>query len=357
MTTATATAAPSASEPALRFWLRYAQRQGALVEEQRESPLVLLPEPPQEQAGLSEEVTVTANPDVAREDRAALLIAGHPAVQRAAEAVLAQGDVGCGFLPWPRSRPPSRGELAAQAREQLGVSHGRLDPDGEPIAAYLPLLRLGAMIGYEASLRLRFHEQEEVLLDALARLEAPPCLRALAAARRLLARPDGHGRLLRASLPAAILAAHALIETRARAREGALAAQARRELIIERARAEHYYEGALASIARRRATATPDRRRLLDAQAQATVAERARRLREIEDEYRPRHRLTPFGLQLIYAPVYLLPLAVRCGSARFGLQLTWILGAGEFAPPCCPVCGAREPLVATRQRLGCRACM
>ena len=43
--------------------------------------------------------------------------------------------------------------------------------------------------------------------------------------------------------------------------------------------------GALASIERRRANATEDRARLLDAQAEATRAERARRRREIEEEH------------------------------------------------------------------------
>lgn len=347
---------PGGREPALRFWLAYAQREGALVEEQRESALVLLPESLQAQAELPEEVTVTASPDLAREDGAALLIAGHPAVQRAADALLAQGDAGSGFAPWPRSRPPARSELVARAREHVGVAHARIDPDGEPIAAYLPLLRLGAMVSYEASLRLRFQEQEEVLLDARTQLEPPPHLRALAAAGRLLQRADGHGRLLEADLRAATAAAHALIEARAQAREQALATQARRELTIERTRAEHYYERALASIQRRRASAPPDRVGLLDSQAQATAAERARRLREIDDEYRPRHRITPFRLQLLHLPVYLLPLAVRRGAATFALTLTWVLSAGEFVPPSCPNCGATEPLIATRQLLGCQAC-
>jgi hypothetical protein len=355
MSVAALTAPETAREPALRFWLSYAQREGALVEEQRESALVLLPEHLQDQAELPEEVTVTASPDLAREEGAALLIAGHPAVQRAAEELLARGDAGSAFLPWPRSRPPTRAELLARARE-LGVTHGRIDSEGEPIAAYMPLLRLGAMVSYEASLRLRFQEQEQVLLDARACLEAWPRLHALALGGRLLSRPDGHGRVLEADLRSATAAAHALIEARAHAREHALAAQAHRELTIERARAEHYYERALASIDRRRANAAPDRLGLLDAQAQATAAERARRLVEIEDEYRPRHRITPFRLQLIHAPAYLLPLSVRRGAATFSLTLTWVLGAGEFAPVRCPSCGATEPLVATRRLLGCRAC-
>lgn len=343
-------------EPALRFWLSYAEYAGALVEEGGDSALVVLPEPVQAECQLPEEVQVTASPDVAREDGALLLIAGHPAVERAAAAVLAAGDTGSAYLPWPRSRPPTRGELLARARERAGVERGRIDPAGEPIAAYLPLLRVGAMISYAASLTLRFQEQEQVLLDVTTRLEPGHRLRDVALATGWLQRPDGHGRLLSANLPAAVATAHALIERRAAARESTLAAQAQRALAAELARAESYYDQTLDSIERRRAAATPDRARLLDAQAQATRSERARRRREIEDEYRPRHEIRPFRLQLIYTPAYVLPVAVQRGSRSFGFKLTWILSLGEFAAVRCPSCSAAEPLVATRERLGCRGC-
>ncbi|MGH2985328.1 MAG: hypothetical protein ACRDLO_01405, partial [Solirubrobacterales bacterium] len=71
-------------EPGLRFWLRYAEHQGALIEEDGEQALAVLPGPLQEAGGLPEEVVVTSDPDVAREDGAVLLIAGHPALERAA---------------------------------------------------------------------------------------------------------------------------------------------------------------------------------------------------------------------------------------------------------------------------------
>ena len=60
--------------------------------------------------------------------------------------------------------------------------------------------------------------------------------------------------------------------------------------------------------ARRHANAPPDRARLLDAQAEATRAERARRRREIEDEYRPRHDIRPFRLHLVHLPAFVLPV-------------------------------------------------
>ncbi len=45
-------------------------------------------------AELPEEVAVTSDPDVAREDGAVLLISGHPALEGAAAGALEAGDVG-----------------------------------------------------------------------------------------------------------------------------------------------------------------------------------------------------------------------------------------------------------------------
>src|SRR5665213_1113533 len=153
-------------EPALSFWLDYAEREGALVEDHGDHALVLLTDPLREQSELPEEVTVTSHPDVAREDGTVLLVAGHPAVERAAGSVLAEGDTGSAYLPWPASRAPSRAILESRARAQIPIEHGRIDAAGEPIAAYLPLLRVGAMVSYAASLALRFQEQEEAWVDA-----------------------------------------------------------------------------------------------------------------------------------------------------------------------------------------------
>ena len=343
-------------EPALSFWLRYAEREGALVEDQGDHALVLLPDALRRDSGLPEEAIVTANPDVAREDGATLLIAGHPEVERAAGAVLANGDTGYGYLPWPASRPPTRSTVEARARELLSVEHGRIDAAGEPIAAYLPLLRAGAMVSYAASLALRFHEQEEVCVDARTGTTVSERLVSTVRGRALLPVPDGARRRLEADLTAAIPAAHRQLEERALRRESSLASHARRALGTELVRADAYYASALESIARRRANAAPDRVPLLDAQAEATRAERDRRYREIEDEHRPRHELRPFRLRLEHVPAFLLPAEVRRGTRRFGFELTWVPAAGEFAPLHCPACGAPEPLVATRERLGCQAC-
>jgi hypothetical protein len=344
-------------EPALSFWLEYAVRRGALVEGQGDHTLVLLPDQLQRESGLPEEAAVTASPDVAREDGAVLLIAGHPAVELAAASVLTEGDTGCAYLPWPASRPPTRSMLEARAREHAPIEHGRIDAAGEPIAAYLPLLRVGAMVSYAASLTLRFQEQEEAWVDA--RTGAVPSDRLLATLRDRprLPRPDGTRRMLQPDVPTAIPAVHAQLERRASARQASLALHATRALEVELTRAHDYYEAALESIARRRAAAPADRARMLETQADATRAESARRRREIEDEYRPRREVRPFRLHLVYLPAYVLEVDVRRGRSAFRCELAWVPAAGEFAAVRCPACGATEPLVATRERLGCRDCI
>jgi hypothetical protein len=343
-------------DPALSFWLAYAEREGALVEDQGDHALVLLPDALQHESGLPEDAAVTSQPDVAREDGAVLLIAGHPALERAAGSVLAEGDTGNGYLPWPASRPPTRSTLESRARELVSIEHGRIDAAGEPIAAYLPLLRVGAMVSYAASLSLRFQEQEEMWVDA--RTGLAPSQRLLAAVRDRyhLPRPDGHARALPADLSLAISAAHEQLEQRAIARQRSLVAHARRSLDSELARAEAYYDATLESIARRRATAPPDRARLLDAQAEATQTERARRRREIVDEYRPQHEIRPFRLHLVHVPAFVLPLNVRRGSRAFPFELTWVAASAAFVSGRCPHCAAGESLVVTRDRIGCRAC-
>ena len=343
-------------EPALSFWLAYAEQQGALVEDLGDHALMLLPDSLQQESGLPEDVTVTAHPDMAREDGAVLLIAGHPELERAAGSVLAEGDTGSAYLPWPASRSPSRSILESRAREHVAIEHGLIEAAGEPVASYLPLLRVGAMISYAASLTLRFQEQEEMWVDARTGLAPTPRLLAAVRDRNHLPRSDGHGRKLAADLSLAISAAHEQLEHRTVARERSLVAHAKRALDSELARADAYYQAALASIARRRASAPADRARLLDGQAEATRAERARRRREIQDEYKPQHEIRPFRLHLVHLPAFVLPVNVRRGRQAFQFELTWVAAAAEFAAVRCPACGAAEPLVVTRDRLGCRAC-
>ncbi len=343
-------------EPALSFWLRYAEHEGALVEQRGDHAFVLLSEPLQDQSEFPDEIVVTAEPDIAREDGAVLLIAGHPAIERAAAAVLAAGDVGAAYVPWPASRPPSRSTLESRAREQVAVDHGRIDAAGEPIASYLPLLRVGATVGYAASLTLRFQELEEIWTDGRTGTPLAKRLEAALEGRALRQRPDGSARVLPADLAVAVAGAHEGLNKRAAARERALATHAARALDVELARAEAYYAAALDTLARRRANAPPDRARLLDDRAASTRAERDRRRREIEDEYRPRHEIRPFRLHLVHVPAFSLAVDVRRGQRAFPFELTWIPLAGEFAQPRCPACGAGAPLVAGRDRLGCAGC-
>ena len=344
------------AEPALRFWLRYAEREGALAEEHGDHALLLLPHPLQAASELPEEVSVTADPDVARDDGATLLIPGHPAIERAAAAVLAEGDAGHAFLPWPTSRAPARSVLEARARELVPVEHGRIDAAGEPASVYVPLLRVGALVSYSASLSLRFDEQEEAWVDARNGLKPGEAALAMLAAARWSHAPDRRHRKLPADLALAIPQAHEQLERRAGERQRSLAVHARRAWESELARADAYYQSALESIARRRAAADLERARLLDAQADATRAEHTRRRREIEHEYEPSREIRPFRLQLVHAPAFLLPVDVRRGNRRFPFTLTWLAAAGEFAACRCPACGAAEPLVAGRHRLGCAAC-
>ena len=349
--------AATGHEPALRFWLRYAEHEGALIQDGGDRALVVLPDHLQDAAGLEEESVVTAEPDIARDEGAVLLIPGYPALERAASAVLEGGDVGRCHLPWPTTIPPRASALEQHVRERFHFEHGRIDVAGEPARAYVPLLRVGAAITYVASLTHRLQEREEVWVDARTGLAVPPAVVSTIAARPRLARPDGRHHALPTDLPRALSSAHAILEERARARRATLLAHAHRARDVELARAAVYFEGALESIARRRASAPADRRHLLESQEEATRAERARRSREIEEEFTPRHEIRPFRLHLVLVPALVLPCEVRRGPRRFPFAVEWLLTASAFAEVRCPHCDASAELVAGRERLGCRACV
>jgi hypothetical protein len=344
-------------EPSLRFWLRYAESEGALVEDAGDQALVLLPEQLSQATGLPDEVTVTCDPDVAREDGALLLIAGHPAVDRAATDVLDDGDVARLFLPWPTSVPPATAVLEERARERFAVDHGRIDAVDKPRPAYVPLIRTGALISYEASLSLRVQEPEEAWVDARTGLPVPAAAVETLAGRPRLIEPDTSYTRLEGDLVRALAGAHRALERRAAERRATLAAQARRALESELARADAYYDGAIETIWLRRASAPPERHALLDAQAAATRSEHARRRREIEEEHRARYSVKPFRLHLLYVPAFVLPAVIRRGSRSFPFSFAWLAGAGTFADVTCPACGSAHGLVAGRERLGCRPCL
>jgi len=342
-------------EAGLHFWLSYVEREGALIEDAGDSALVVLTPRLREDLDLPETVTVSSDPDVAREDGALLLIAGHPALDAAAARVLAEGDVGTSHLEWPRKAPPGRDLLVARARDELGVEHGRIDPGGEPIARYAPVLRVGVQVTYRVD--DHFHEREEAWVDARTGLVPSPDLtRQLDVLPRLTASRPEHV-ALEPDLPMAVGAAHRLLEARATARRGALARQSEPAVRDELTQAEVFYDAALESLAQRRAAAEPRRQSLFDAQVEATRAERARRLQEIREKFAARHEIRPVRLHLFMVPALYLPVMVRRGARTFPFALTWWLPTADFATVRCPGCGEAAPLVAGKNRLGCRACL
>jgi hypothetical protein len=345
-------------DPGLRFWLRFTECAGGLCETGGDVALAILPARLQAAFDLPEAVAVTADPDVAREEGALLLLPGHPALDRAATETLDRGDVGHAWLPWPTPTRPTTEVLLDRARERFAVAHGRLDSDGYPTCVYTPLLRVGVLVTYALSLDHRFQEREEVWTDARTGLSLDDATRRALASWSLLDAPDASHRRLDVDLGQAVTDAHALLADRAATRQRTLATEVDQARVDERARAEAYYDAALASIARRRQSATRERQALLDSQAEATRAERGRRLHEIDEQFRPSHEIRPFRLHLIWAPALRVPLRVRRGAQAYPLILTWLLGAGAtFTGLRCPHCRAPEPLVAGRQRLGCEACL
>ena len=348
--------AACAHEPGLRFWLHYVEDRGALVEDAGDHALAVLPSSLQAVAQFPEEVAVTSDPDVAGEDGAILMIPGHPALERAATSVLEEGDVGRVHLPWPGSMPGTA-ELQARARDRFHVEHGRIDAAGDVRRAYLPLLHVGAMISYATSLTHRFQEQDQAWVDARTGLVLADGVLEAVHSRPWLPERDATATPLDADLLLALRGAHVELEQRAADRLTALGAQARRALELELLRADAYYDGALESIERRRAGADPDRRRLLDGQAEATRAEHARRRREIEEEFEPHHEIRPFRLHLVLVPGLVLPVEIRRGARTFPFSLAWLAAGVGFADARCPHCDAAAGLVAGRERLGCRSCL
>src|SRR6185312_2341132 len=67
-----------ATDPGVDFWLQYVAAEGGLHEQTGGATLVLLPETLQERHRQDAEMTVTGDPDIAREDRAMLMTVGHP---------------------------------------------------------------------------------------------------------------------------------------------------------------------------------------------------------------------------------------------------------------------------------------
>ncbi|MEX2290467.1 MAG: hypothetical protein WD794_09105 [Mycobacteriales bacterium] len=343
------------ADPALGFWLRAAEAEGALHEQGDDAAVVLLPAPLREAFELPEEVTVTADPEVAREDGALLLAQGHPVLDRATERVLARGDVGRLPLAWPAGVPPSAEVLVERLRSQVQVDHGRIDVSGElPVAGYAPVLRVGALVTYSLTLDDRFQERQEVWVDAETGLPLPPTVSAA-----LAAAPTTSG-LTHLVLPAdraqAAAAAQVELEQRADERLGALSRQSRGTRDSEVARVADYYRAALDALARRRVAAPADKQALLDARADATRAERERRLAEVEEKFRGTQSIRWYRVHEVLVPTARLPVTIRRGSREYPFVFRWLLPLQMVAPFRCPHCAEPTPLVAGKHRLGCLRC-
>ena len=351
------------ADSGLRFWLSYVEHHGGLIEEGAGSAVVVLPEPLQAQLSLAETLTVTGDPEVAREDGAVLLATGHPVLTLSAEAVLAEADVGRTDLPWPGGQIPGATDLLGRARDRFPVDHGRIDLAGPPARAYLPVLRAGALIHYVVAGDEAFQERSECWLDADLRRELPDDVRAALdsasaalPSQQLPAGPDSTP-VEAFDLDRAADTAHDLLRSRAARRLDTLAEDGRHARATEIARTEAYYRDVLAGIERRRAGAAPDRQAALDSRAEATRQERSRRLAEIKEKHEARLELTPYRLHLLLVPAVVLPVDVMRGSRRYPQRLVWIWPARRFRALPCPACGSDRPLVAGKTVLGCEACL
>lgn len=342
----------------LQFWLRYIENAGGLWEDAGEHAIVVLPDSLRGDYAPAGDMAVTVDPDVAREEGATLLLAGHPVLIRAAETVLDEGDCGLGRLPRPPNPAPDAEQLLATAREQFPVDHGRIDAVGGVGPGVRPILRVGALVTFTLSSDVHFQEQMECWVDVPSCLELPGTLAGQLS--RLV--DDTHGergaRLpSTAELAPALRHAHEQIDRRAGEREADLSRQVGDEQSRETERAVAYYDEALRSLQRRLDSATPERAETLSARMTSTHAERDRRLGEIAEKYRATHTIRPFRLHVLGVPVLRLPVDVRRGDRRYPLTLEWFMPGRTFAGIRCPSCGSAAPLVAAKTQLGCERCL
>lgn len=337
----------------LDFWLRYVEASGGLTEFGDDTSLVMLPPALQTKLELPEVLRVTADPDVAREDGATLLSAGHPALGRSAEEVLAVGDVAAVAVEVAAALPPSAGHLEALARDQFSIEHGRIDATGAPNRSVRQILRVGALVDYTLSSDDHYQECAECWVDAQSKRQLPRHVSTTLAGLAALPK-DGSPSLT--GLTAAIGCADRVIERCAERRRSELGDDVAKARDAELERVEAYYRDALATIERRRAQAPADRRELLDARADSVRGEHARRIGETREKYKASHQVRPYRLHVYEVPVWRLPVDVRRGDRRYPLTLDWLIPLTRFADIACPHCGADERLVATKAWLGCAGC-
>lgn len=336
------------ADPALKFWLRHVAADGGLWDPAGDSAYVVLPGQLRDAYRLPEELRVTADPDVAREEGAMLLTAGHTILAEAADRVLAAGDAGYLVLDRPAALPPGRDVLQAEVREAFPTDHGRIDLSGEPAFVLHPVVRVGALVTYELSAEDRFQEEAERWVDVSSRRELPAAL-----ARSLSKAPCTERTVVppAENLLPAIGHAHRLMDSAAISRRAMLAAEVSGRFEAERGRAAAYYADAIAGIERRLAAATPDRATVLRERLRATHEEKARRLAEIAEKYDARHVIRPYRLHVLLVPALRVAADVLRGSRRYPMSVDWLLPAGEYAPVRCPSCSAEAALVAGKPAL------
>ncbi len=342
--------------PAFAFWLDYLDARGGLWEQSGDTVLAVLPDQVAAAHDLPESALITDDPDIAREDGVLFLGAGHPEIDKAAESIVDEGDIAAVTVIHP-AKPMSTEDLLARVRDQVPVDHGRIDATAAPIRTQRATLRVGALVSHTVSAEERFTEVAECLIDVTSRVAWPQD--AAERLRQATATADGPlGRQPRTTdLVPALAAAYQVLDEGATARGKALAAGADAERAEEIARATDYYAAALAAIDKRRTDADPHRAALLDARAEATLAERDRRLAEIAEKYRHSHALRPYRLQLIDVPAWRLATDVRRGDRRWPVTFDYLPLLGAVAPTRCPNCQAHAPLVAAKTHLGCAACL
>jgi hypothetical protein len=344
----------TSTDVGLDFWLRYVEASGGLTEFGGDTTLVMLPPALQTMLELPEVLQVTADPDVAREDGATFLSAGHPALVRCADEVLAVGDVAAMAVPVAATPPPPAKHLQAMARDQFTVDHGRIDASGAPTRSVRVILRVGALVDYTLSSDDHYQECAECWVDVQSQRQLSTHV-----SMKLTTLPtvpkDGSPSLT--GLTATIRSADQVIEQCVHRRRSELGDDVDKARDAELERVEAYYRDALATIERRRALAPADRRELLDARADSVRNERARRIGETREKYQASHEVRPYRLHIYEVPVWRLPVDVRRGDRRYPLTLDWLIPLTRFADIVCPHCGADERLVATKTRLGCGSCV
>jgi hypothetical protein len=175
-------------DPGLRFWLRYVDDHGGLTEPATDGTLVVLPPAVAAEFDLPDELMVTSDPDIAREDGTVLLATGHPVLIRAADATLTSGDAGVVALAAPTTPAPGADYLQDRVREQFPVEHGRIDVTGLPTRVTRLVLRVGALVTYTVSAEECCQERDR------REVPGPPRHPPVPAARRTGAGMAGAGR-------------------------------------------------------------------------------------------------------------------------------------------------------------------